>query len=577
MIKSRMHKVFLITWLVFNTLFNGFSQTESVKGEIAFLNVDKDIYIAGENVLFSVNLLDLDNNSSTSHIAYLALRNENNQIITKANISFENGSAWSSIYLPDTLSTGYYQLVTFTNYMRNFSENYYDFKQILVVNRFDKSFERLHMASNDSVASVEKNKKLSGKHTTISFDKDIYGIGEDVNATIHPQYNGVESISVSIVPVNSCFLNNHKKGLYTSHEMPSNGGISRDSLIYKKEQNGVYLSGTMLCPSKKEPQSNVRLFLSTPDSLANIKYTSTDSIGRFNFHLSSVYQGREVFIIPDTSIYQGDVDIFLDDKFQIQSQFIANPIQVSDSLIDFIKRSQDIVRFQKEYEVNQTISEKPPLDNITSLPQIYSTPTYEYKLSNYEPLEDLYEISREIIPYLRIRKKKDTIPILRLLNDQKAYSTFANAPEVFINGVPRVGIEKLLKLGSESIDKIEVLNKPWVYGELYFDGIISVFLNNNVEIKPLIEEKVLLYKVGVLLNRTKLKPLQYSQQSSGSLPDIRQVLHWDPCVSVNNDNTYSFEFNTGYLQGYFAVIVNGILSNGQEFREVKRISVQNMQ
>ncbi len=576
MIIRKIDKVFIIAWFTFNLFSQGvFSQSGSTLGEVAFLNTDRDIYIAGENVMFSITLVDIANKPNTSDIAYLALRNESNQIITKANISLEDGNGWSNIYLPDTLSSGYYQLVAFTNYMRNFDENHYAFKQILVINRFDKTLDRLHVGSSNSVVSTTKLKNLNDKQATIKIDKEIYGIGEEVNVTINSHYKDVKCMSVSIVPVNSYFFNKNTNARFESYGM-SGIGSGCDSLVYLKELNGVYLSGNLLCAKNSEPKQKARLFLSTPDSLVNIKYTSTDSIGRFNFHLSSSYQGKQVFIIPDSSTYQGDVEVFLDDKFQIESQFTANPIQVSDSLIDFIKRSQDIVRVQKEYKINQTISQKPPLDSIKGLPQIYSSPTYKYRLSNYEPLEDLHEISREIIPYLRIRKKKDTIPILRLLNDQKAYSTIANAPEVFINGVPRVGIEKLLKLGSESIDKIEVLNKPWVYGELFFDGIISILLNNDVNIEPLIDKSALSYKIGVLLDRIEFKPLQYSQLSSDYIPDLRQLLYWDPSVNVINGSTYSFDINAGCLQGNYAVVVNGILSNGQQFRVIKKLSVKNM-
>jgi hypothetical protein len=106
--------------------------------ELIFLQADRDIYVAGENLFFTVELVNYPTTAETlSEIAYLALRSKHG-VIERISFNMDQNRFSGSLYLPDTLSTGYLELICFTNWMRNFDEGFYFKKTILVVNRFDK-------------------------------------------------------------------------------------------------------------------------------------------------------------------------------------------------------------------------------------------------------------------------------------------------------------------------------------------------------------------------------------------------------------------------------------------------------
>ncbi|MBW6498224.1 MAG: hypothetical protein K0B09_07555 [Bacteroidales bacterium] len=111
--------------------------------ENVFVNTDRDIYIAGEDLFLSVSLFtEPFTPGKVSGFAYVALRSEH-EIIKRVTLKIEEGKASANIYLPDTLSSGYYELIAFTNWMRNAGEEWYFRKSIFIANRFDTSLEAL--------------------------------------------------------------------------------------------------------------------------------------------------------------------------------------------------------------------------------------------------------------------------------------------------------------------------------------------------------------------------------------------------------------------------------------------------
>ena len=111
--------------------------------EVIFLQTDRSQYIAGEYVFFSINLVRLpENTEPLSQIAYLALRGEHG-IVDWVSFRLHDNHFTGSLYLPDTLSSGYFEMIAFTNWMRNFGEEYFTRMTILVANRFDEKLEFL--------------------------------------------------------------------------------------------------------------------------------------------------------------------------------------------------------------------------------------------------------------------------------------------------------------------------------------------------------------------------------------------------------------------------------------------------
>ena len=108
----------------------------AVPREEIFVHSDRETYIAGENVWFSVYLVDRQsfNLSDNSRIAYFELLNPENRPVIQKKILMENGFGPGVITLPDTLRNGKYTIRAYTNWMKNFLPENCFMKDITVYN-----------------------------------------------------------------------------------------------------------------------------------------------------------------------------------------------------------------------------------------------------------------------------------------------------------------------------------------------------------------------------------------------------------------------------------------------------------
>ena len=94
----------------------------TVPREEVYVNTDRQEYIAGEEMWFSVWLTDRQTGklSGESRLAYIEILNPENRQVVQKRISLEAGFGPGQIVLPDTLTTGTYTLIAYTNWMKNF-------------------------------------------------------------------------------------------------------------------------------------------------------------------------------------------------------------------------------------------------------------------------------------------------------------------------------------------------------------------------------------------------------------------------------------------------------------------------
>ncbi|MCB0776768.1 MAG: hypothetical protein KDB99_10655 [Chitinophagaceae bacterium] len=110
--------------------------TSRVIQEKLFVHTDKDFYTAGEILWFKIYYVNGATHQSLqlSKIAYVEVLNENNEPVLEGKISLEPGESNGSFYLPVTLSTGNYTLRAYTNWMKNFDNEYFFQKKLTIVN-----------------------------------------------------------------------------------------------------------------------------------------------------------------------------------------------------------------------------------------------------------------------------------------------------------------------------------------------------------------------------------------------------------------------------------------------------------
>ncbi|MFN3555800.1 MAG: hypothetical protein ACK4VN_07545 [Bacteroidales bacterium] len=132
-------KSFLLAVVLLLYFFPASLPAQTPRGQQSvYLHSDRDIYVAGEALAFSVYSLNLDNIRKTNDIwVTTGLFNASGEILIRKTIEMPSGFGQSYYLLPDTLSTGLYYIVA-TSSMEP-SPEYVFRKPVYVFNRFDSA------------------------------------------------------------------------------------------------------------------------------------------------------------------------------------------------------------------------------------------------------------------------------------------------------------------------------------------------------------------------------------------------------------------------------------------------------
>ncbi len=132
-----------------------------------YLHTDKNNYMAGENIWFSAYVLNAidhipDENSKNLNVELLT---PDNEFVSISLLQVHNGHSYGNINIPDSLSEGNYFLRAYTDWMRNFDDDFYYEKELYVYNHIEKNFIRFW----DILRNRRYNRTLENKQNEMQF------------------------------------------------------------------------------------------------------------------------------------------------------------------------------------------------------------------------------------------------------------------------------------------------------------------------------------------------------------------------------------------------------------------------
>jgi len=132
----------------------------SIPWEEIYVHTDRQDYIAGEEIWMKAYLIDRQSFklSDESRIAYIEILNQENRPVLQKRIKLDFGSGMGQFVLSDTLSSGYYTMRAYTNWMKNFLPYNCFVKEIKVYNALRSN---KYVQKNGSGLSVSKENKMA--------------------------------------------------------------------------------------------------------------------------------------------------------------------------------------------------------------------------------------------------------------------------------------------------------------------------------------------------------------------------------------------------------------------------------
>lgn len=544
------------------------------------IHVGRTVYIAGETIWYkaygSSNQKDF-----LSCVLYVELINSTNQHVLGQLLRIENGMAASSMTIPDTLSSGSYQIKAYTNWMRNFEPDYFFSFPVIIYNQYNKNGGMLKFPGTHSPEPTLESKPFfansfaPGEKVAIAVDKLI---GADV--ALLSGSIGVYKQSPDMYPKNDTTADSLKQIAFrtklpdfrdTKELFPSSTPID---FIYPIEDIGILYSGRVIFPENKTMLQEMSVRIALEDSLSILLEIKTNADGEFFFLIerrgkSKAYielygAGRKV---------EGNYQIHLDDKFHFaigKTKAIESLKALPEEMTEYLENEAERVIIQRAFN---RLENRIAIDDSNTYRKwpFYGEAQIDVYPKMYFDLPNFEEISREILPRVQFKKSKIGCKISVTHSENGLQSEI---PIVLVDGIPVNNYCDIFPLRSIDIEHIEIQSGMRASGTLEYIGLVAIFTSPEYKLEKRNKSQRINYIIDGYQTDSKFQlsthdALNKTDQRS---PNFQNLLYWNPALS---ENTIS-EFYTSDENGTFIIDFMGKTSRGETIhRQIKfRVEIQ---
>ncbi|MCD4793025.1 MAG: hypothetical protein K8R54_07335 [Bacteroidales bacterium] len=552
-----MKKYFLISFIFINTVVSAQNNSDKINNtsENIIVFTDRDLYLSGEKIWFNALCLSKGEfkEETISKITYFELFNEEKKSVIQKKVRIIKGESSSFIEIPENIETGVYNLIAYTQYIKNFKGFKSNRISLIIINPGKKGNVKLTNSIIHNRDSSYQKDELN--ILEIKTDKKVYNTKEKVALSLSEKnfINKPKYLVISVIKKGS--LNNY----FCSNIDPDNDIKSGDfdKIKYYPEIRDLTLSGTLNEKETNDPISNTKIYLSVLGKNNQVNISQTDNNGRFIFTLNSLYNNQDIYICTeDESI---NSEMLVNNSFLYELDYFRPISYIIDSTkIELIKE------MYLNYQTTEYFPDKSEIIKINkdTTVNFFGKSEIEINIDDFIKLPTLHEVFDEIIPFVYVKKKKENYSFL--IYDVKNKTTFKD-PLVFYDQIPIFNINELLKIKPKFIDQINVINRKYIIGNYIFNGIIFIKSKTGKLPGINIPKNSIITKYQTTYESYLLESPEYDETKikDDHLPDFRTLLYWNPDVTLKDNKT--LHFYTSDHSSEYDVIIRGISSSGKLF------------
>lgn len=532
--------------------------------EYAIIWTDRDVYIAGEHLFYTFNLISSDlTHVKPSRLGYMAIRGPHGLVGQMKLMLSDHGNTHGSMYLSDTLSTGFYEIIGFSNWMRNAGESQYFRKQILIANRFDEEIPRsAPLLPNHETAAVAHTDEA---HPLMLQQGHMVGKRQKASLTINMQayHETIISLQVAAVPAGS--LHDFQTAMYAEPI------VRNEYFFFHRETNNPIISAKLTDKVLHTPVQGARVILNVTDTITNILYAETDHDGTVHFLLDNYHNNKELIFSLENKEDQEKLKLEVINPFDFQYPYRPLAPTGHELLNDYIEESQEILGILKTFKIDYIEKELVGYESVNP-PLLYKSPLVTIDLDDYFPLDNLREISRELIPSWRMRSTSSGIQ--HSIVCQTSRAILSGEPVFFVDGVIQTDITPWLHMGSADLKKIHLMNLDWMHGDFHMSGIISIFTRepslhtSNLGVTSIFNDTSYLSDAIAQPDYGDQKPVNHG------IPDLRRLIYWNSFSPESMHENIALNWYTCDLAGDYIIRVMALTEQGREIRNEIMITIK---
>lgn len=327
------------------------------------------------------------------------------------------------------------------------------------------------------------------------------------------------------------------------------------ALPYAPEINGPVVRAQVLTVAGA-PAAGVVAYLAAPSRAARFYTATTGPDGIALFEPKDAAGPRRYTLQTD---WRRDSTSQLALLAPYSTRYAARPLApllLSPALAPDLTRRHLQTQLQTTYYGRFRQEPLPPHDTVA----FYGTPRVQYRLDDYTRFKTLEEVLREYVQGAYLRQGKGGFRLQ--MGDQLRRGLFEQEPLVLLDGVPVFDVNKFLAFDPLRIQRVAVFPNRYFYGRHEYEGLLSfTTYQGDLQGFPLAARALLEEYEGVQGQREFFAP-RYDAAPS-SLPDLRNLLHWLPDLTLPPGATQEVTFYTSDQVGRYRVVVQGLGANGQ--------------
>jgi hypothetical protein len=330
--------------------------------------------------------------------------------------------------------------------------------------------------------------------------------------------------------------------------------------VHPPELRGHLVTGKITKKLTAEPISEVTTLLGAPNKIIRSYVSLSNTEGNIYFEMKDFFDAQRIFVsVLDEK--NDSIKIQINDPFSAKlSSYNALPFRLSpateQALIQKSVAMQSLSVFQPDYVGKYSLTQT---DSIN----FYGKADEDYLLDDYTRFKSMEEVMREYVPGIFVKKKKDDF-VMRVIN-KPVNRLFEKHPLVLLDGVPVFNANKVMEYDPLKIRRLEVMTRLYYVGALEANGVVSFTsykgLAEGLEIDP---NSISLDYSGLQRKKEFYSP-DYSTVPAiqSRLADFRDLLYWNPSLSLEKDEKINIEFYSSDKTGKYEISVQGITKEGK--------------
>jgi hypothetical protein len=296
----------------------------------------------------------------------------------------------------------------------------------------------------------------------------------------------------------------------------------------------------------------------------DIMVAHTDSGGRFFFPLPDYTGSRDIFLCADD--FQNLIPEIL-----IDNDFCSKPVDLPFPVFTLSEEEiRSAYKLAVNFRVTSNFRMEPGKGDSTAADlkvSFYGAPSEILVMQKYIDLPTLEEYFSELPVMVKLRKVqgKKQFRFYTAQTDMSIYE-----PLMLVDWVAVNDIDKILAMSPLDIERVELVNSPYVKGSVTYGGIISFVSEKNDFAGIDLPTSGTFVNYQFLNDGADTIPVK---RSPGHMPDSRNTIYWNPDVRINNDGTSAISFQAPDTPGRYLILLREMNSQGTFVNATKTIVV----